>query len=73
MSKCKYCGKSGLFFAINNNGLCNKCNAFVVLDIQNRVRIYNDCIRLIGDSENIDVVYLRIKVAIKFSISFTPI
>ena len=65
MPKCKYCGKSGLFLVVSNNNLCRNCDSFVVADIQNRLRIHNDSIRLIENSENPDVVYSRIGLAIK--------
>jgi len=63
MAKCKYCGKSSIFLKVTPNGLCNNCDQVVVMDIQNRSRIYNDSIRLIDSSENPDVVYSRIQVA----------
>lgn len=70
MPTCKYCGKAGFFLVVSKNGLCNKCDRFVIMDIQNRLRIHNDSIRLIENSENPDVVYSRIGVAIK---NLTPL
>ena len=65
MPKCKYCGKSGFFLTVSKNSLCNNCDSFVVMDIQNRARIHNDSVRLIRNSENPDVVYSRIRLAIE--------
>jgi len=65
MSKCKNCGKTGLFVKVSNNGLCDNCETFVTANIQNHARIYNDSIRIIETSENPDAVYSRIKLVIE--------
>jgi hypothetical protein len=54
MGQCKLCGRKGLFLSLSRNGLCNGCEEFFVLDLKNRVRIIDDCVRLITTSKNID-------------------
>ena len=65
MLRCKYCGKTGIFLKVTNNGLCDNCDPFVIADIVNRSRIHNDSISLIEISDNPDVVYSRINQAIE--------
>ena len=65
MPTCKNCGKSGFFVVVSSNGLCEKCDPPFVMELQNRFRIYNDSIRLIENSENPEVVYSRIQLAIE--------
>jgi hypothetical protein len=36
MAKCRYCGRSGWFMSVTENGLCSSCNPIVVRDIVQR-------------------------------------
>jgi hypothetical protein len=36
MAKCKNCGKSGLFFKINSNGICKECDRIFRLQEEER-------------------------------------
>jgi hypothetical protein len=36
MAKCRYCGRSGWFMSVTDNGLCTSCNPIVVRDIVQR-------------------------------------
>lgn len=53
MAKCKMCGRRGFFLLVSTNGLCKSCNPIVVMDVQQRGRIINDCVRLVRESKNV--------------------
>jgi len=36
MAKCRYCGRSGWFMSVTENGLCTSCNPIIVRDIVQR-------------------------------------
>jgi len=63
MAKCRNCGSEGFFLKIDINGLCNGCSSYVVMDIGNRARIYNESISIIVNSENPQTVLSRISTA----------
>lgn len=52
MAQCKMCGQKSLFLSVSENGLCKPCDSIVVMDIQQRGRIIQDCMRLINKSKN---------------------
>ncbi len=51
MAQCKNCGRKALFLSVTKNGLCKTCDAVVVMDVQQRVRIIQDSINLIEKSK----------------------
>lgn len=63
MSTCKFCGKSGLFHQVTRNGMCPHCERFVLLDLKNRSRIFNESKEIFNKSENPDVIVSRINIA----------
>lgn len=52
MAQCKMCGRKGFFLSLSTNGLCNSCEPIVVMDVQQRGRIINDCMKLVAESKN---------------------
>ena len=65
MAQCKMCGKKGFLLSVSVNGLCKSCDPIVVMDIQQRGRIINDCMNLIDKSKNIDTRLSRCELLIK--------
>jgi ssDNA-binding Zn-finger/Zn-ribbon topoisomerase 1 len=53
MAQCKMCGQKGFLLKVSANGLCKSCDPIVVMDVQQRGRIINDCMKLIDESKNI--------------------
>ena len=51
MAQCKMCGRKGFLLSVSAIGLCKSCSPSVVMDIQQRVRIINDCMELIDTSK----------------------
>lgn len=51
MGQCRFCGRKGFFLSVDSNGLCGNCAPNVVLDIKERTRIMNDCLRLARDGK----------------------
>lgn len=54
MAQCKMCGRKGLFFSVSANDLCNSCEPTVVLDVQQRGRVINDCMKLVAESKKME-------------------
>lgn len=52
MAQCKMCGQKGFFLVVSANGLCNSCEPIVVMDVEQRGRIINDCVELVAESKN---------------------
>lgn len=52
MAQCKMCGQKGFFLSVSANGLCKSCEPIVVMDVQQRGRIINDCMKLVSESKN---------------------
>lgn len=48
MAQCKMCGRKGFFLSVSANGLCKSCEPIVVMDVQQRGRIINDCMKLVS-------------------------
>jgi hypothetical protein len=46
------CGRKGLFLWVSANGLCNSCEQIVVMDVVQRGRIINNCMKLVAESKN---------------------
>jgi len=59
MAQCKMCGQKGFFLSVSEDGLCKSCESIVVMDIQQRVRIINDCIKLVNESKNMSTQLSR--------------
>lgn len=59
MAQCKMCGQKGFFLLVSENGLCKSCESIVVMDIQQRGRIINDCIKLVNESKNMSTQLSR--------------
>lgn len=54
MAQCKLCGKKGIFLSISSNGLCNNCDPILVLEVTQKARIIQDCMRIIDDSKKME-------------------
>jgi len=67
MAQCKWCGKSGFLFSVNKNGICPNCENFINIDIQNRIRILFDSLKLVKDTKNIDTFISRLDLIIQHS------
>jgi hypothetical protein len=52
MAQCKLCERKGLFFTVNQDGLCSVCQQVVSNEVSQCARIINDCVRIIDESEN---------------------
>ena len=65
MVKCKWCGRSGIFLPVNNNGICQNCEKFIQLEVNNRIRILNDSIKLVKDTKNVDTLISRLDLIIQ--------
>jgi len=59
MAQCKMCGRKGFFLSVSKDGLCKSCESIVVMDIQQRGRIINDCIKLVNESKNMNTQLSR--------------
>jgi len=59
MAQCKMCERKGIFLSVSENGLCKSCESIVVMNIQQRVRIINDCIKLVNESKNMSTQLSR--------------
>ena len=59
MAQCKMCGHKGFFLSVSENGLCESCESIFVMDIQQRGRIINDCIKLVNESKNMSTKLSR--------------
>ncbi|MBU4349766.1 hypothetical protein KJ830_03460 [bacterium] len=59
MAQCKMCGRKGFFLSVSEDGLCKSCESIVVMDIQQRGRIINDCIKLVNESKNMSTQLSR--------------
>lgn len=46
MGQCRFCGRKGFFLSVDSNGLCGNCAPQIALDITQRTRIMDDCLRL---------------------------
>jgi hypothetical protein len=51
--------------SVDSYGLCSNCRPAVVLEVQSRTRIINDCIKLVENSANVDIQYSRAKLLIE--------
>jgi hypothetical protein len=67
MGQCKWCGKSGFLFSVNENGICPNCQNFIKMDIQNRIRILFDSLKIVKDTKNIDTFISRLDLIIQHS------
>jgi NADH pyrophosphatase NudC (nudix superfamily) len=47
------CGQKGFLLSVSKNGLCKSCDQLVVMDVQQRGQIINDCMKLVDKSKNI--------------------
>jgi len=54
MAQCKMCGQKGLLLSVSANGLCKSCEPIVVMDVQQRGRIMQDCMKLVAESKNME-------------------
>lgn len=52
MAQCKMCGRKGFFLLVSANSLCKSCEPIVVMNVQQRGRIINDCMKLVAESKN---------------------
>lgn len=54
MAQCKMCGQKGFFLSVSADGLCKSCAPIVVMDVEQRGRIINDCMELVDKSKKMD-------------------
>jgi hypothetical protein len=64
MNQCKWCEKSGLFYSINEDGLCNSCRLIIIGGTQSKVRVINDSRDLIEKSKNIETIISRTRIVL---------
>jgi len=67
MGHCVWCGRTGLLLAIDKDGLCPNCSPFIRMDIQNRIRILNDSLKLIKETKKIETLISRLDLVIEQS------
>ena len=65
MAKCKWCDKSGLFFSVNNMGLCKNCAPAVTMEVTNKQRIIKESLELVEKSKKLDTKLHRFDLAIE--------
>lgn len=51
MAKCKYCGRGGLFFSVDKNGVCRDCAAQIYPVIQSHTRRVQESLDIIQRSK----------------------
>ena len=59
MATCKWCGKSGIFLKLSNNGLCNTCDLVIISEISQKVQHINESTELINKSSNTETIVSR--------------
>lgn len=59
MAKCIWCGRKGLFLSVNRDELCERCAFIILNEAKNRIRIINDCGKIIEESHNIKTIISR--------------
>ena len=59
MARCKNCARSGLFLSVDSKGLCGSCSPLVIMDVQQKGRLIQDCMKLVENSKNLDIQLTR--------------
>lgn len=65
MGRCKFCDRSGVFFFVNNNELCNDCEGERQRILQYRMRMINDCMKIIENTKKVDTLINRFRFLIE--------
>lgn len=65
MGKCKWCENKGFFLHINKNGLCNKCDTEISIDVQSRLKVINESANIINKSNKFNTIIGRIFVILE--------
>ena len=65
MATCKWCGKSGLFLPLTENGLCKPCDVIIVTELIYATQHINESIDLIKQSSNTDTIVSRFDYIVK--------
>lgn len=52
MAKCKNCDRSGFFFSVDSNGLCNECAPVIMSIANHNLRVINESTKIINKSKN---------------------
>lgn len=60
MSRCKYCGKSGLFLRVSNLGLCQNCGTFVTMNMKTLVKQINESVEIMKKTKNPETFITRL-------------
>lgn len=60
MATCPWCGKRGFFLRLGQHGLCRDCE-IKLLEIPDRIRLINESIDIISQSDNVETVLSRIQ------------
>jgi len=66
MPTCKWCGHSGIFLPINEDGLCQNCNSLIKLDIQNHARIIQESVELVEKTKKLDTLISRLDLILMY-------
>lgn len=67
MGQCKLCHKSGLFLAVNRQGLCPQCSARFELEKNQKIRIIGESSEIINKSKNLDTQLSRLDLILQYS------
>jgi hypothetical protein len=65
MATCKWCGISGLFQTVTNNGLCRTCDIRIMSEIIQKQYLINDSTEIIQASKNVDTIVSRFDFIVK--------
>lgn len=60
MAQCKWCNISGWFIFLDSAGLCNQCSKIVKLEVQQRMRIVNESVKIVDNSKNLETRLSRL-------------
>jgi hypothetical protein len=65
MAECKKCKNSGWLLKIYGPGLCAECAKVFKAEVPQRVRIINDCLKIIKESRNLEIILSRFDLLIQ--------
>jgi hypothetical protein len=60
---CALCGRHGLFLSIGKDHLCDKCRPGVTMEVNSRLRVINESVKLAAESKNYKTRLSRCTVA----------
>ena len=65
MATCKLCKRSGIFFKVNSEGLCENCYPTFLLSVESLLRIINESIKIIDESKNLKTRIKRCEIIVQ--------